>query len=188
VGTGRTFRGCAYRYRFLLAVLLLQLAVGAHAQISRGDQIKAAFVYNFTKFIEWPSTSFTDVNAAFVIGVLGDSRMAAVLDEVVRNRKINGRPIIVRTVESAADAASTNVLFVSATESSRWTQVQAAIETRPVVTVGESPEFARGGGTINFLVEDDKLRFIINMTAAERSGVKISAQLQKLAAAVQRVP
>ena len=174
--------------RFLLALLLLQLALGAHAQTSREDQIKAAFVYNFTKFIEWPSTSFANANAAIVIGVLGDSPMAAVLGDVVRDRKVNGRPIVVRTIQGAADAGSIHVLFVSAAENSRWAQIQAAIETRPVVTVGESPSFAQSGGTINFVVQSDKLQFVINMTAAERSGVKISAQLQKLAAAVQRVP
>jgi hypothetical protein len=187
-GSGRTSCGCPRRYRLLLALLLFHFAIGAHAQTSRVDQIKAAFVYNFTKFIEWPSKSFTDVNAAIVIGVLGDSPMAAVLDDLVRDRKVNGRPITVRTIQSAAEAASTHILFVGAAESSRWAQVQAAIETRPVVTVGESPSFARSGGTINFVVQDDKLRFDINMTSAERSGVKISAQLQKLAAAVQRVP
>jgi hypothetical protein len=187
-GTGRTPCGCVCRYRFLLALLFLQLALGAHAQTSREDQIKAAFVYNFTKFIEWPSKSFPDANAAIVIGVLGDSPMAAALDDVVRDRKVNGRRIIVHTIQGAADAASTHVLFVSASESSRWAQVQAAIETLPVVTVGESPSFAQSGGTINFVVHDDKLLFVINMAAAERSGVKISAQLQKLAAAVQRVP
>jgi hypothetical protein len=187
-GTGRTSCGCARRYRFVSALLLFHLAVGAYAQTTRVDQIKAAFIYNFTKFIEWPPKSFTDVNAAIVIGVLGDSPMAAVLDDVVRDRRVNGRPITVRTIQSAAEAASTQVLFVSATNSSLWAQVQAAIETRSVVTVGESPSFARSGGTINFVVQDDKLRFEINMTAAERSGVKITAQLQKLASAVQRVP
>jgi hypothetical protein len=187
-GTGRTPCGSVRRYRFLLALLLLQLVLGAHAQTSREDQIKAAFVYNFTKFIEWPSKSFADANAAIVIGVLGDSPMAAVLDDVVRDRKVNGRPIIVRPIQGAADAASTHLLFVSAAESARWAQLQAAIETRPVVTVGESPSFAQSGGTINFIVQGDKLHFVINMAAAERSGVKISAQLQKLAAAVQRVP
>jgi len=187
-GTGYTSRARAHRYGFLLALLLLQLVAGTHAQISRGDQIRAAFLYNFTKFIEWPSNSFTDVNAAIVIGVLGDSSLAAALTAVVRDRKVNGRPITVRAVQNAEEAASTHELFVSATEISRWAQIQAAIETRPVVTVGESPAFARNGGTINFIVQDDKLRFEINMTAAERSGVKISAQLQKLAAAVERVP
>ena len=176
------------RYRPLLALLLLQLALGADAQTPREDQIKAAFVYNFTKFIEWPSTSFADANAAIVIGVLGDSPMATVLDNVVRDRKVNGRPILVRTIQGPADAASIHVLFVSAAESSRWAQLQATIEPRPVVTVGESPWFAQSGGTINFIEQGDKLQFVINMVAAERSGVKISAQLQKLAAAVQRVP
>jgi hypothetical protein len=187
-GNGHSSCARAHRYGFLLALLFLQLAAGTHAQISRGDQIKAAFLYNFTKFIEWPSNSFTDVNAAIVIGVLGDSSMVAALNDLVRDRKVNGRPITVRTVQNAAEAASTNELFVSAAQITRWAQIQAAIATRPVVTIGESPEFARSGGTINFVVQDDKLRFEINMTAAERSGVKISAQLQKLAAAVERVP
>jgi YfiR/HmsC-like len=175
-------------YSFVLGLLLFHVALNAHATATRMEQIEAAFVYNFTKFIEWPPQSFANVNAPIVIGVLGDSPMAAALEEVVHDRKVNGHPIVVRMIHSVADARSAHVLFVSVTEIPMWTQVQAAMETLPIVTIGESPSFGKSGGTINFVPQDDKVRFEINMSAAERSGVKISAQLQKLAAAVRRVP
>jgi hypothetical protein len=187
-GTRQQCSGRTRPHPFLLGLLLLHVALNAHATASRMEQIEAAFVYNFTKFIEWPPQSFADVNAPILIGVLGDSPMAAALEEVVHDRKVNGHPIVVRTIHSVADARSAQVLFVSAAEISLWTQVQAAMETLPIVTIGESPSFGKSGGTINFVPQDDKVRFEINMSAAERSGVKISSQLQKLAAAVRRGP
>jgi hypothetical protein len=187
-GTRQECSGRTRPHSFLLGLLLFHVALNAHAAASRMEQIEAAFVYNFTKFIEWPPQSFTDVNAPIVIGVLGDSPMAAALEEVVHDRKVNGHPIVVRTIHSVADARSAQVLFVSAAENPLWIQVQAAMETLPIVTIGESPSFGKSGGTINFVPQDDKVRFEINMSAAERSGVKISAQLQKLAAAVRRAP
>jgi YfiR/HmsC-like len=187
-GTRQDCSGRTRPHSFVLGLLLFHVALNAHAAASRMEQIEAAFVYNFTKFIEWPPQSFADVNAPIVIGVLGDSPMAAALEEVVHDRKVNGHPIVVRTIHSVADVRTAQVLFVSAAEISLWTQVQAVMETLPIVTIGESPSFGKSGGTINFVPQDDKVRFEINMSAAERSGVKISAQLQKLAAAVRRAP
>jgi YfiR/HmsC-like len=185
-----TRQECSGRTRphsFVLGLLLF-FALNAHAAASRMEQIEAAFVYNFTKFIEWPPQSFADVSAPIVIGVLGDSPMVAALEEVVHDRKVNGHSIVVRTIYSVADARSAHVLFVSATQIPLWTQVQPAMESLPIVTIGESPSFGKNGGTITFVPQDDKVRFEIDMSAAERSGVKISAQLQKLAAAVRRAP
>src|ERR1700693_3255052 len=89
-GTRQERSGRTRPNSFLLGLVLFHVALNAHATASRMDQIEAAFVYNFTKFIEWPPQSFADLNAPIVIGVLGDSPMAVVLEEVVRDRKVNG--------------------------------------------------------------------------------------------------
>jgi hypothetical protein len=179
----RPFRppGPAAWYRFLIGLLVFSQAAFGAGTVSREDQIKAAFLYNFAKFIDWPPSSFADPSAPFVIGILGETPIASVLDELVRDRKIGGRKITVRRVQSVAEAASTHMLFVSASDLSQWLQVQPAIEAKPVVTVGEAPSFVHSGGVINFIRQEDKVRFEISMPAVERCGVRVSSQLLILA-------
>lgn len=167
----------------LLAVLstVAQPAFSGDLSASREYQLKAAFLYNFTKFIEWPPQSFSGASAPIVIGVLGDSPFGAQLVQVVKDRNVNGRSIVVRRVETAAEARSAHLLFVGADEDGRFVELEPAIRGSPIVTIGESPSFAQTGGTINFVLEDDKVRFEINMDSAEHAGLRISAQLQKLA-------
>jgi hypothetical protein len=153
---------------------------------SRECEIKAAFLYNFTKFIEWPTRSPPDTTAPFVIGVLGDSPCAEPLERLVRNRKVNGRAITVRRVESIQDASATHILFVGNEQEARFGKLEPAIEALPILTVGESSSFASMGGAINFVLQDDKVRFEINTSSADHAGVRISAQLLKLATAVHR--
>jgi len=163
-----------------------QSAAADPSPVSREYEIKAAFLYNFAKFIEWPAQSFPDANAPIVIGVLGDSPCAPALERLVKDRKINSRAIAVRRVESAQEASGTHLLFVDASEEAHFERLEPAIEALPVVTVGESPSFVPAGGAINFVLQGDNVRFEINMGAAGRAGVKISAQLLKLATAVRR--
>src|ERR1700688_1764580 len=136
-GTRQECSGRTRPHSFLLGLLLFHVALSAHAAASRMEQIEEAFVYNFTKFIEWPPQSFADVNAPIVIGVLGDSPMAAALEEVVHDRTGNGNPSVVRTIRSVADVRTAQVLCASAAEISSWTQAQAAMEPLAIVMIGE---------------------------------------------------
>jgi hypothetical protein len=173
-----------------LALFAPLMAYGAEASLSREQQLKAAFLYNFTKFIEWPAPSFASTHDPIVIGVLGHSPSAAALglalDQTVANRSVNGRGIIVKHVDTAAEAAATHLLFVPSPDEAQFEQIRAALEGSPVLTVGESSAFARLGGAINFVVEGDKVRFEISTVPAERAGLHISAQLQKLARLVRK--
>lgn len=170
----------------VLSAIGCSLAHSSDAATSREYQLKAAFVYNFTKFIEWPPQSFSDANAPIVIGVLGETPLATELEQLIRDRKVNGHAILLKKIHSAADAASTHLLFVSTTEDAQFASWRADIETRAIVTVGESASFAQNGGTINFLLQDDKVRFEISTALVERTGLRISAQLQKLAASARK--
>ncbi len=170
----------------LACVPLSNAGAADTAAITREYEIKAAFLYNFTKFIEWPQQSFPDANAPIVIGVLGDSPGQPALLQFVKDRRINGRAIVVRRVESAQEASATQLLFVATGQEARFEQLQAAISAIPVVTVGESQAFVSDGGAINFVLEGDKVRFEVNTTSADHAGVKISAQLLKLATTVRR--
>jgi hypothetical protein len=121
-----------------------------------------------------------------VIGVLGDSPCAQALERLVKDRKVNGRTIVVRPIAAAAEAKVTHLLFVGSGHEAQFAGLKAAIESLPVLTVGESPRFATLGGAIDFVPQGDKIRFEINIGVAEHAGLKISAQLQKLATVVRR--
>jgi hypothetical protein len=148
-------------------------------------QIKSAFIYNFTKFVEWPEAALGAPSQPVVIGVLGEPALAQELAAVVAGRNVNGRTIEVRPVRTVTEARATQLLFVSAAEEARYVAMRTELADSPVLTVGESPSFSVTGA-IGFVQDGEKLRFEINIDIAERSHLKISSQLQKLAIAVRR--
>jgi len=172
----------------LLGLLCLAgpAAPGAETEISKEYQVKAAFLYNFTKFVEWPGERFADPDTPIVIGVFNGKALEAELGKVVEGRLVNGRRLVVRPVTTAADAASAHLVFVPAGEEERFAGAAAALREAAVVTVGESARFAALGGMIVFTREEDKVRFAINLESSERARVRFSAQLLKLASAVRR--
>jgi hypothetical protein len=184
----RSFWGTALTLavRVLPALLLLAQGRICHAgPVSKEYQLKAAFLYNFAKFVEWPPQSFASADSPIVIAVLGNSPFGDELQKAVAGRKINGRAIVVRSAQSAGAARGAQLLFVSAAEDGRFGDFRDAVG-EGVLIVGESDACARRGGIIIFTLDGDKLRFEINMASATQSGLKISAQLQKLASAIHR--
>lgn len=174
-----------------LWVAMLSLAGGgaafaADAPSAKEYQVKAAFIYNFMKFVEWPPRRFAQTNSPLIIAVAGKSPMFDTLAEAVKGRKINGRELLLRSVTTPEAAREAHVLFVDASQGEPWHDGLAALAGSNVLTVGESETFARHGGMINFLLEGDKVRFEINLESADREGLQISAQLLKLARAVRR--
>ena len=150
-------------------------------------QVKSAFIYNFTKFVEWPPEALAGPSQPIVIGVLGEPALAQQLTAVVAGRNVNGRQIEVRVVQTVAQARATQLLFVTAEEDKHYAAMRADLADSPILTIGESPSFSVMG-TIGFVSDGEKLRFEINADIAERSRLKVSAQLQKLAIAVRRKP
>ena len=157
------------------------LSRGADVVNAKEHEVKAAFLYNFLKFVEWPAARFQETNAPLVIGVVGTSPITAALEATVRNRTINGRPLVVKAVKTPEEARAVLSLFVPGSEDERLEAWLTSLNGSSVLTVGESAAFAKQGGIINFVLDGDKLRFEINMDVARRAGLKISAQLQKLA-------
>jgi hypothetical protein len=162
------------------------LAGGAGVPIAKEHEVKAAFVYNFFKFVEWPSGRVQETKAPFVIGVVGKGNITTGLESTVRERDINGHPLIVKTVETPEAARTVHLLFICAAEDNRLVELLPTLAGSGVLTVGESEAFAQQGGIITFVREGETLRFVINMDSAERAGLKISAQLQKLAKTIRR--
>ena len=170
-----------------LCMLALSRAAAGDARVPSADewQIKSAFIYNFTKFVEWPPAAFDTASQPIVIGVLGEQSLAEQLAAVVAGRNVNGRSIEVRPVRTAAEARATQLLFVTAAQESRFAAMRSELTDSPVLTVGETPSFSVTGA-IGFVQDGEKLRFEINVDIAERAHLKISSQLQKLAAAIRR--
>jgi hypothetical protein len=178
---------------FLAAVLPALIfacttAPGADEAHAREYQTKAAFVLNFARLLEWPASRFMSDEQPIAIAVVGHTPLSMELQSIVKDRRVHGRPILVKSAETVDDVRDVQVLFVGAGESAAFATIWTAAQSGGVLTVGESPEFEAAGGIITFLIEGDKVRFAINMGSAEQAHLKISAQLQQLAASVRRTP
>ena len=169
------------------ALLTVGLATVSRADstIAREYKVKAAFIYNFAKFVEWPSQKLGGDTAPLVIGVLGPNLFGDELENALKGRQINGRGIVVRQFDDVEAAKAAHLLFVSINDEAK---LRKALKEYGVLTIGQSESFTRNGGIITFTFEHDKLGFVINVGAAEQAGLKISAQLQKLAKSVRKGP
>lgn len=165
----------------VLACLLMGVASGEDA-VSKEYRLKAAFLYNFSKFVEWPARAFPGSDSPLVIGVFRANPFGGELQKTVGGRRINGRPIVVMMVPSAAAARQTHLLFVGAAYDSKLAELRQALKGSAVLTVGETEAFSKQGGMVTFKLQNDSLRFAINNAPAQQAGLKISAQLQRLAA------
>ena len=143
-------------------------------------QVKAAFLYNFAKFVDWPDDA-AGSSKPLVIAVFGSDPFGPVLDQTVQGRLVRGRPVIVRRPTRIADLLPCHILFVSSAEKNRVNEILQALGGAAVLVVGEMDGFLRLGGTIAFSVEQDKVRFEINAGAARYNGLKIDSKLLVLA-------
>jgi hypothetical protein len=174
------------RWTVVVAVAAVMWALPAAAQRPREYQVKAAYLYGFGRFVEWPSAAPTAADAPFVVCVLGDDPFGPLLDQAVEGGAVKNRPVSVRRIGRAEDGAACDTLFVSASEQPRLPRILEVLDHRPVLTVGDSPEFARRGGMIGFSVEGSRIRFTVNLDAAQGAGLMLQSELLRVAAAVLR--
>jgi len=144
-------------------------------------QIKAAFIFNFARFVEWPPQAFNGSKAPFVIGILGENPFHDDLEQTVRDKTIDDHPMVVKEFRSPTDATNCHILFISTSEKPRLAQILKGLRGASVLTVGEMDRFAESGGMINFIVQGTKIRFKINNEVATSAGLKISSKLLNLA-------
>jgi hypothetical protein len=147
-------------------------------------QVKAAFLLNFTKFIQWPETSFETSDSPIAICVLGRDPFGSALDQLVAGESVNGRRVTIQRVQRAPSPKSCQVLFAASVEKD---VLKLLPDLGPgVLTVGEGDGFLRGGGMITFVLENRRVRFEINQARAEKAGLKLSARLLNVAKAVEK--
>lgn len=155
------------------------LSTQALAQASDEYQVKAAFLHNFVKFVEWPVEAFSDSTAPVVIGVVGDDPFGSKIDQMINGKIANGRPLVVKRFPNLKALTFCHIVFICSSEKNNLRQALAAAGAG-VLTVGETERFTQMGGIINFTIVDSKVRFEINQVAAERAGLRISAKLLNL--------
>lgn len=176
---------CPFLLPLLLAASLGMAgpAAGQVVQEAPEYDVKAAFLYNFTKFVEWPASAFTDEHSSLKICVVGKDPFGKSLEAVVRE-EVAGRKLTVWQKESMSNPAGCQILFISRSEGERLTEILSAVRGLPVLTVSDTQGFLEQGGIINFILEGSKVRFEINQESAARAGLKISSKLLRLATRV----
>ena len=166
----------------LLTVGLLGTVSSAiQAQSSSEYQVKAAFLYNFAKFVDWPGEAFSDGSAPLVIGVIGNDPFGGALDSAINGKNIGGRRLTVRRLKWGQDLRSCHILFISSSERQRLPQIIQSLRGSSVLTVGDMGQFNQQGGMINFILEASKVRFEINSRGAGQAQLRISSKLLALA-------
>jgi YfiR/HmsC-like len=168
-----------------LLLLAMPLAPRAGAQALEEYQVKAAFLYNFAKFVEWPAEAFRTPKDPIMVCVLGHNPFGNALEEVIRGKSIEGRAVTFRQVSGSEQASACQILFISSTEGKRFWSLYANLKPEGILTVGEAQGFASDGGVINFKLEDGHVRFEINVGAAEHAQLQISSKLLSLAQIVK---
>lgn len=175
--------------RLLLAAVLALPAAAVPAAGRRAAtpaaEVKAVFLLNFTKFVEWPLESFPAPQSPIVIAVLGADPFGAALDQAVAGETVNGRPLAIRRFPTLAELEPCHILFISASEEESLPGILRRLRRTGTLTVSDMDGFAARGGAIQFREERGRLRFAISQEAAERAGLKVSARLLSLASAVR---
>lgn len=147
---------------------------------SREYQIKAVFLYNFVQFVEWPDNAFADAAEPLKIGVLGEDPFGPALDEAVRGETVRSRGLVVKRARRLSELGDCQLVFFTKAEAWQVSEQGEELGGRPVLTVGDTADFARRGGVIAFYPEGNKIRFEINVGVARKLGVKISSELLEL--------
>jgi hypothetical protein len=173
-------------------VLALAFAVLAPPQVSYGAdggslseyEVKAGFLVNFAKFVTWPADAFTSPTAPIVIGILGDDPFGAVLDDAARTQRVGDRPIQVKRVGTRDELVGYHVVFVATSEEKQLGAIVKRLERTQALTVSDIERFSSSGGMVGFVSERSRVRFEINVGAADARGLKVSTRLMALASKV----
>jgi len=164
----------------LVCFMLVATSVSARQAAQSPAQVRAAFLYNFAQFIEWPSQAFASSDTPFTICVTGDSFDGA-LNKTVDGEMIGGRRIAVRRMDTSDNVRGCHLVYVGRLEAHRSTDVINAAGDMPVLTVGDSENFIDAGGMIRFTEAGPRIRFEINPDAAEKASLRVSSRLLQLA-------
>jgi hypothetical protein len=179
---------CTAMLLAILVCLANTRSVTGQAGASNEYQVKAAFLFHFAQFVEWPPETFKDASTPLTYCTIGDDPFHGALDLSLSGKTIGARPTRVQHFKQPQEIHGCQILFIGAGEKKRLGAAMANVKNNPVLTVGETDHFIEEGGMIGFFVEEDKIRFEINLEAAELAKLKISSRLVALARRVINKP
>lgn len=163
--------------------------VSSDTAINAGEEsVKAAFLYKFPNYVEWPASSFPKSESPYVIGIIGNDAIAGDLSRMAANRSIRNRPIIIKDLAPGESLQGIHLLFIGRSERTKLPQLLKQLASQPTLTVTEIDDALTQGSMINFRIMDDRVRFEISLDAAEKSGLKLSSRLLALATSVIKGP
>ena len=179
------------KFRLLTIILSLLLLFADNSVYCRAEDpspgeyvVKAAFLYNFAKFVEWPEQAFSDDNSPIILGILGEDPFREAI-ETIRGKAVRRRRLLVKKAARVEDLKGCHMIFISSSEKYKLPQVLKLLDGNNVLTIGDMEDFAKKGGIVNFIKDGNKVRFEINIDSAKAAGLKISSKLLKLAKIVE---
>jgi YfiR/HmsC-like len=167
------------------ALIRLPSVQGQHAKPTEYE-VKATYLYNFSRFVEWPAQGRQGQSDSFAICVLGENPFGPALNATVAQETIAGKSVVARQISAPQDAVNCRVLFISSSEGTRLKEILTSLGTASVLTVSDLPKFTQRGGMVQFILEGNKVRFEVNSATAERAGLTLSSELLKVAVNVRR--
>lgn len=191
VGTNESWRVSEMSRKFLVFLLAVLLVSQSFPSISSARQdanaeykLKAAYLYNFLQFTEWPPSAFQRETSPLIIGVFGRDPFGRSLEQIVQGESVNGREIAIVRIEHVNDIKRCHVLFIPRTEQGQVDSILSALHNANVLTVSEVDGFTDRGGAISFFVREKKLRFEINPNVVKKADLRVSSRLLRLAKVV----
>jgi len=164
---------------FLITMMFISLPANAN-EVSRTYKIKAAFIYNFTKFVIWPQQDSNLGAVSFNVCILGDDRLTAAAN-TIQGKSVQGKDLQIKTITNVGESGECKIIFLAISNTEQLQQALESIKGTSVLSVGDSSDFVDNGGIIGLFVENNKVRFDINSLAADDNGLKINSRLLELA-------
>jgi hypothetical protein len=178
-------RQCPSAFIVILALLHIPVLQAQQPKVSE-YQVKATYLYNFGRFVQWPANATAAKGDSFSICVLGQDPFGPTLDSTLAGETLDGKPLAAKRISTPRDAGECRILFISSTEENHLKEILVALDESGILTVSDMPAFSRRGGMIQFVLEGDKVRFEINLAKAESAKLTLSSELLKVATTVRR--
>ena len=186
----RVFRRRVFSIAVLAAIVSWALIASPSlpAQQARPSeyQVKAAYIYNFGRFVTWPATAAAEPHSSFAICVLGKDPFGPILDSTLGGESLEGKPVAIRRIQKPQDAAGCRILFIDSAEESHLREILITLDDESILTVSDMPDFSRRGGMIQFVLDGERVRFEVNLTSTENAKLTLSSELLKVAATVRK--
>jgi hypothetical protein len=164
-----------------LCSAVLSVPAGAQNDAPNEYQVKAAFLFNFAKFVDWPADTYPNAQWPFSICILGEDPFGAIFDSTLAGKSLGTHPVVLRRIKEVSEIHHCQIVFVSSSSTSKYAELSQSVRGAKILLVGESDGFATSGGAVEFIVEANHVRFAINPEAVQRAGLAVSSKLLMLA-------